>query len=115
MADHAAQDLADALWADLTANPSKDANMVTTHPQVSPNYGKRAAWLIGGLLLFRLVYAAWLPLDLVHDEAYYWDWSRQLDFGYYSKPPMVAWLIRLATSVGATTVVEETRHLKAAA
>ena len=49
------------------------------------------------LLLFRLVYLAILPIDLVHDEAYYWDWSRQLDWGYYSKPPGIAWLIGLST------------------
>jgi undecaprenyl-diphosphatase len=60
-------------------------------------------WLIGGLLLFRLIYAAIVPLDLVPDEAYYWDWSRQLDWGYYSKPPMVAWLIALSTSLAGTT------------
>src|SRR4051812_33800740 len=34
------------------------------------------------------------PIDLSGDEAHYWDWSRQLDLSYYSKGPMVAWLIR---------------------
>ncbi|MCF3650093.1 ArnT family glycosyltransferase [Synoicihabitans lomoniglobus] len=52
------------------------------------------------LVLFRLVYAWWGPLELVGDEAYYWDWSRRLAWGYYSKPPMVAWLIAGATSLG---------------
>ena len=28
------------------------------------------------------------------DEAHYWDWSRHLDWSYYSKGPLVAWLIR---------------------
>ncbi len=66
----------------------------------------RTWWLVGGLLVFRLVYAAIVPLDLVPDEAYYWDWSRQLDWGYYSKPPMVAWLIALSTSwAGSTALV----------
>jgi len=64
---------------------------------------RRTRWLIGCLLLFRLVYAAYVPLDLVPDEAYYWDWSRQLDWGYYSKPPMVAWLIGLSTSILGST------------
>lgn len=62
-------------------------------------------WLVGGLLLFRLAYAAIVPLDLVPDEAYYWDWSRQLDWGYYSKPPMVAWLIGLSTSLLGSTAL----------
>src|SRR3954462_8170568 len=33
------------------------------------------------------------PLDLAPDEAHYWDWSRHLDWSYYSKGPLVAWLI----------------------
>lgn len=33
------------------------------------------------------------PLDLAPDEAHYWDWSRRLDWSYYSKGPLVAWLI----------------------
>ncbi|PQO43534.1 ArnT family glycosyltransferase [Blastopirellula marina] len=61
---------------------------------------RKATWmLIGGLLIFRILYTAFVPLDLVHDEAYYWDWSRQLDWGYYSKPPMIAWIIALSTSI----------------
>src|SRR5207253_3150235 len=30
------------------------------------------------------------------DEAYYWDWSRHLDWSYHSKGPLTAWLIRLS-------------------
>jgi 4-amino-4-deoxy-L-arabinose transferase-like glycosyltransferase len=33
------------------------------------------------------------------DEAQYWYWSQNLSWGYFSKPPMVAWLISLTTSV----------------
>ena len=40
------------------------------------------------------------PLELYPDEAQYWLWSRTLDWGYYSKPPMVAWLIWATTSIG---------------
>ena len=31
--------------------------------------------------------------DLAGDEAYYWDWGRRPDWGYYSKPPMIGWLM----------------------
>lgn len=31
--------------------------------------------------------------DLLGDEAYYWDWGRQPDWGYFSKPPMIGWLM----------------------
>lgn len=41
------------------------------------------------------------PLDLTGDEAHYWQWSRHIDYGYYSKPPGIAWVIWLALRVGA--------------
>ena len=40
------------------------------------------------------------PLELYPDEAQYWVWSRHLAFGYFSKPPMIAWLIHFSTAVG---------------
>ncbi len=54
---------------------------------------------LGALLALRLaaVYAA--RIDLVLDEAQYWTWSRDLAFGYFSKPPMIAWVIRGASDV----------------
>ena len=63
----------------------------------------RTLWLVGGLLLWRCCYAFIVPLDLVADEAYYWSWSRQLDWCYFSKPPMIAWIIHLATQLGGHT------------
>lgn len=33
-------------------------------------------------------------VDLAPDEAHYWMWSQRLDISYYSKGPLVAWLIR---------------------
>jgi len=44
-------------------------------------------------------------IDLYADEAYYWGWAQHFDFGYYSKPPMVAWLIMLGTSIFGDTFV----------
>ena len=35
--------------------------------------------------------------DLYPDEAQYWLWSLHPAFGYYSKPPVVAWLIAATT------------------
>lgn len=64
---------------------------------------RRALLLIVALLIGRWLYAVFVPLELIADEAYYWDWSRRLDWCYYSKPPMVAWLIRLATDVGGSS------------
>src|SRR5581483_4440085 len=56
-----------------------------------------AGGLILGAALVRLLYlAAECPLDLSPDEAHYWDWSRHLDWSYYSKGPLIAWLIRVS-------------------
>ncbi|MBC6983749.1 glycosyltransferase family 39 protein [Caulobacter sp. 17J80-11] len=55
---------------------------------------------VGVLTLVRLVVLFTTPLELYPDEAQYWLWSRELDFGYYSKPPMIAWLIHLTTAIG---------------
>lgn len=35
--------------------------------------------------------------DLHFDEAQYWEWSQRLDWSYYSKGPLVAWLIAAST------------------
>jgi 4-amino-4-deoxy-L-arabinose transferase-like glycosyltransferase len=42
--------------------------------------------------------------DLFVDESQYWLWSRTPDWGYYSKPPLIAWVIGAVTSLlGDTT------------
>jgi 4-amino-4-deoxy-L-arabinose transferase-like glycosyltransferase len=47
----------------------------------------------------RLLWLALQPADLFPDEAQYWVWSQELALGYYSKPPLLAWLIRLTTGL----------------
>src|SRR5262245_12002803 len=51
--------------------------------------------LILGTAILRLLYLVYdCPLDLAPDEAHYWHWSQRLDWSYYSKGPLVAFLIR---------------------
>ena len=60
---------------------------------------RAAVILTVALTLVRLA-ALWRsPLELYPDEAQYWLWSRTLAFGYWSKPPMIAWAIRAATAL----------------
>jgi membrane-associated phospholipid phosphatase len=54
--------------------------------------------------LFRIYYIQNSPLDLSPDEAHYWEWSRRLDMSYYSKGPMIAYLIYLGTFIFGDTV-----------
>lgn len=51
------------------------------------------------LTLYRIWLVNHIGFTVFYDEAQYWDWSRQLAWGYYSKPPMIAALIKLSTSV----------------
>ena len=39
------------------------------------------------------------PIELSVDEAQYWHWSRNLDFGYFTKPPLIAWTIAITTGI----------------
>ncbi len=57
---------------------------------------RRTMIALGIIFLARLLFLRFSPLDLSGDEMYYWDWGRRLDVGYYSKPPLIAWLMRLA-------------------
>jgi 4-amino-4-deoxy-L-arabinose transferase-like glycosyltransferase len=57
------------------------------------------------LFIFLLVVKAVLCFNLIRseviglapDEAQYWTWSQALDWGYYSKPPAIAWQIHATT------------------
>src|SRR4029079_2305416 len=44
------------------------------------------------------------PIDLSGDEAQYWDWSRHLDLSYYSKGPLIAYIIRASCAIFGDTM-----------
>lgn len=51
------------------------------------------AALLIALTLLRLIVRNELAIDLHYDEAQYAVWSFSPDWGYYSKPPLIAWVI----------------------
>jgi 4-amino-4-deoxy-L-arabinose transferase-like glycosyltransferase len=57
--------------------------------------GRRLGLWLGVVVLVRLVMMLLVVdgADLAGDEAYYWDWGRRPDWGYYSKPPMIGWMM----------------------
>jgi undecaprenyl-diphosphatase len=65
--------------------------------------GLLVAAVLAALTLLRLAFLAWGGLDLSPDEAHYWEWSRRPDLSYYSKGPLVAYLIAGLTSVFGTS------------
>ena len=95
-----------------------------SHGRQRPRAGKTAAWsLVRAVspqlwqkgVLARLLVPVALALVLVSrlvwigrpvllpDEAYYWDWSRRLDLGYFDHPPLVALVIRTTTMIVGTS------------
>jgi 4-amino-4-deoxy-L-arabinose transferase-like glycosyltransferase len=60
---------------------------------------RRFAMFAGAILLVRIAALILSPLGLHPDEAQYWYWSRDLEWGYFSKPPLIAWIIAATTSV----------------
>ena len=51
------------------------------------------------ILLCRVLTLATNGMNLFFDEAQYWHWSKGISFGYFSKPPVVAWVIALTTAI----------------
>lgn len=86
--------------------PCTDTRTSATRQNQWLSNAAMAYGLIAFVTLFRLVYIfRWCPYDLAPDEAHYWDWSRHLDWSYYSKGPLVAWLIRGSVEIfGAISV-----------
>lgn len=60
-------------------------------------------WALLALALVLTLYRVWVVhhsgISLFFDEAQYWDWSRHLQWGYYSKPPMIAGLIKVGSAL----------------
>lgn len=52
--------------------------------------------LLASVLVLRVIFLLTaVDFQLSGDETYYWDWGRRLDWGYFSKPPLIGWLMGL--------------------
>ena len=60
---------------------------------------KTSFFLCGIVLLIKIFAVYNTNFDLFGDEAQYWIWSKSPDLGYYSKPPLLAWLITFITLI----------------
>ena len=49
-------------------------------------------YLLGAVLILNLLQANFT--NLIFDEAYYWYYSKNIAWGYFDHPPMVAWMIK---------------------
>ena len=67
----------------------------------APQATRRIDYATGGLLAVLTLFRFWYDAqhELLQDEAYYWQWSRHLDWGYYDNTPLMAPVIRLFTGL----------------
>jgi 4-amino-4-deoxy-L-arabinose transferase-like glycosyltransferase len=73
------------------------AEAVSVQPRVTPGAITCSVIAIFTLVRMGVLTSGLAPLSM--DEAQYWLWSRDLDFGYFSKPPLLAWIIAGTTSI----------------
>ena len=57
------------------------------------------AAILAALLALRVVAIALSEAGLYFDEAQYWVWGQELALGYYSKPPLIGWLLGAMSAI----------------
>lgn len=69
--------------------------------RIFPNSGwfRQALLVVTAITLVRWVLLAFDNTDLYVDESQYWLWGQEFAFGYYSKPPLIGWLIGAVTGL----------------
>ena len=55
--------------------------------------------LLVAITAVRIIALAVSNAELFFDEAQYWAWGQEPAFGYYTKPPLIAWIIGATTSL----------------
>jgi len=87
----------------MTTKPTLSDSPNDAHAPWAARWGP-TLFLVLGVTAARLLYIAFFsPYALIEDEAHYWEWSRHLDWSYYSKGPGIAWTIALTTILAGDT------------
>ncbi len=60
---------------------------------------RRTLLVIGILTLVRVIVLIVSPIEFYPDEAQYWWWAQNPALGYFSKPPLIAWIVWLTTAL----------------
>lgn len=78
---------------------------MTVLKQNMPGFGRFPAasvafYAVALITLWRTFQVLTSSFNLSFDEAQYWTWSHSFEWGYFSKPPFIAWVIALTTGIG---------------
>jgi hypothetical protein len=69
-----------------------------SRPRVVPGFSL-ALLILAAVTAIRLIGLHFSVVDLFYDESQYWVWSHELASGYFSKPPLLAWIIAVSHHV----------------
>jgi len=81
----------------MSKEPREISKGITKNPDGGGKYRLALFVLLTAATIFRLFYIQ--AVELAPDEAYYWTWSRNLQWGYYDHPPGVGFLIWIGTGI----------------
>lgn len=84
---------------------TQDAERETDNAELTRHWLRAGYVFIAVLTLFRWGYIASGVIQLSEDEAYQWVWSKHLDLSYYSKPPLIAYVQFLGTTIFGDTAL----------
>ncbi|RZI86286.1 MAG: glycosyltransferase family 39 protein [Rubrivivax sp.] len=94
----------------MNTETSAQPPLVQDKPAVARPSGQRwprlwgpRLWKLLALAIVLTAYRFWVVkhsgISLFFDESQYWDWSRHLSWGYFSKPPLIAAVVWLSTNL----------------
>ncbi|MDB5665446.1 glycosyltransferase family 39 protein [Cypionkella sp.] len=76
-----------------------------TKPGQLADWFRPALLIVTAITLLRWLLLAFDRTDLYLDESQYWLWGQEFAFGYYSKPPLIGWLIGGVTTLAGSDSV----------
>lgn len=79
-------------------SPTRDTPASAGVPVPAPF--RQALLFVAAVTAWRLVLLFTGGINLSFDEAQYWHWAQTPALGYFSKPPLIAWMITLTTAIG---------------
>ncbi len=80
-------------------HPNRPAQSIAAERYLGRRANLLLLLLLTALTAYRIIVLHWAGFSLYVDEAQYWTWAQHLDWGYYSKPPVVAAVIAATTSI----------------
>jgi hypothetical protein len=93
----------DGTWGRAGAGSAAPDVETAARTPIASSWLAAAGCVVAGFTVLRLCFLGRSGLGLDFEEAQYWLWAQTPAWGYWSKPPMVAWLIAATTGIWGDT------------